>query len=418
MKRSNAAVGRARDFVAQMPESGEFVPTPIGRIIYGKDSTLRLGAEIDSLKKSRVVVICSKSLSRADALVRVKDVLGNRCVGIFTETEAHVPRASAIRAANAIRAARADLTVTLGGSTCIDTARAAGILVANNKETSNDDADRAIFDRYRIRFTYPDKREAEEMAHPPLPFIAIPTTLSGGEFTFGLGMKNDATDEKEIFFDRGLAPRAVILDAGMTQWTPPELWTATGVKAIDHCVESIYSKRHMPLNDALCAHALMILTECLEPSVDDPTLRLQCQIGAWLAMYAVYPSVGPGIGHAIDHQLGARSGVPHGIAAAIMLPHAMAYNRAAGEPRFKLMVDALGLEPAGLSDAPAADCMIAFIKQFIAQLGLPQRLRDAGVAREDLSRIADDTWRDLVISTNPRIVGGAQEILALLEEAW
>src|SRR6185436_7702194 len=91
---------------------------------------------------------------------------------------------------------------------------------------------------------------------PPLPptsaapHIAVPTTLSAGEFTSVAGVTDEATLTKFAIHDARIAPRTVITDPTLTLDTPRWLWAATGVRSLDHAVESMYSVRHHPFSDA------------------------------------------------------------------------------------------------------------------------------------------------------------------------
>ena len=120
--------------------------------------------------------------------------------------------------------------------------------------------------------------------------IAIPTTLSAGEFTAVVGITEEQTRVKRAVSDPRLVPRTVYTDPTVTLETPAWLWAASGVRALDHAVETIYSARHHPLSDAAAARGLSLLVEHLPPSLSTSGAeqlehRLQCQLGAWLSVF-------------------------------------------------------------------------------------------------------------------------------------
>jgi alcohol dehydrogenase class IV len=94
--------------------------------------------------------------------------------------------------------------------------------------------------------------------------FATPTTLSAAEYTYGGGVTDEKTLVKSVVSDPRLQPRTVINDPELTLETPEWLWVATGMRALDHAIETIYAKRHHPLSDALGAKAISLLVEHLK----------------------------------------------------------------------------------------------------------------------------------------------------------
>jgi alcohol dehydrogenase class IV len=64
--------------------------------------------------------------------------------------------------------------------------------------------------------------------------VAIPTTLSGGEFTQICGVTNTdvSPPRKEGFVHALLRPTHVLLDPSLTVHTPEWLFLSTGVRAV------------------------------------------------------------------------------------------------------------------------------------------------------------------------------------------
>ena len=70
--------------------------------------------------------------------------------------------------------------------------------------------------------------------------------------------------------------------------------------------------------------------------------RLQCQMGAWLAVFGI-GNAGLGLSHALGHQIGPRWNVAHGVTSCITLPHAMRYMAMKAPERFGPIAQALGV---------------------------------------------------------------------------
>ena len=68
----------------------------------------------------------------------------------------------------------------------------------------------------------------------------------------------------------------------------------------------------------------------------------------------------------------------------------------------------------GAAGQPASEVL----DRFIAGLGLPRRLREVGVKRDDLQRIATNCMKDDWTFSNPRTINGAQEIVPILEAVY
>jgi maleylacetate reductase len=242
--------------------------------------------------------------------------------------------------------------------------------------------------------------------------IAIPTTLSAGEFSAGAGCTDAARRRKESFSHPQMIPRSVILDPAATLPTPEWLFLSTGIRAVDHAVEDICSVDCQPLSEAAAFHALRLLGKGLPAVQTDPAdlaARLDCQMGAWLSMVGSQSGVSKGASHGIGHVLGGTADVPHGYTSCVMLPHVLRFNHPVNAERQARVSDALGRPQESAADAVAG---------LIAGLGLPTRLRDVGVREDQLDPIAENAMHDRWIHTNPRKIDGPAVIRTLLDAAW
>jgi alcohol dehydrogenase class IV len=70
----------------------------------------------------------------------------------------------------------------------------------------------------------------------------------------------------------------------------------------------------------------------------------------------------------------------------------------------------------GLDRSPEA--LVARVEALTLEVGLPTRLRDVGVTREDLPAVAKHTLGDQSVGTNPRPVESAADLITVLEAAW
>ena len=344
------------------PFVGEFSLSRLERVISGPGTVDALAAELDRRGCGRALVITGRTLSRSALVARVTRGLGGRGVGVFADTAQHVPASTGDALVAMILDTRADCLISVGGGSPIDAAKAAA---------------------HALLGAGPDA----------LPHLAVPTTLSAGEFTAIAGITDDRSRIKRAVSDARLAPRVVITDAEMTAETPDWLWASTGIRALDHAIESIYSVRHHPFSDALASKAIAALVTHVPASVrcDDPERlvhRGHCQVAAWLSVFGM-ANAGFGLSHAFGHQIGPRWNVPHGYTSCVMLPHAMRFMAAVAPERFGPIAEGLTVpfDPA----APQAGALACAdrVAGVIGALGLPGRLRDVGVPADDVAEIVD-----------------------------
>ncbi len=336
-----------------------------------------------------VYVLASGALARTTGTIdRLRQVLGNRIAGVCAKIGAHTPRTDVVEAANAARQAGADLLVTVGGGSVTDAAKMVGLCLGNGVTEPSQ------LDRYRAIIAAGGTTRRPEVDPPSVRSVAIPTTLSAGEFSPGAGCTDAARHVKESYSHPMTMPRTVILDPEVTVHTP-EWFLSTGIRAVDHAVEDICSVNGQPISEGAAYHALRLLGKGLPAVKADPAdleARLDCQIGAWMSMFGSQTGVSKGASHGIGHVLGGTAGVPHGYTSCIMLPHVLRDRPA----------------------EPAAELVGALI----AGLGLRTRLRDVGVEPEQLDLIAENSMHDRWIHTNPRKIDGAAVIRTLLDAAW
>jgi maleylacetate reductase len=376
-------------------------------VVFGMPYVEALAQQVDRLDARAVFVLASGTLARETDLVdRLRLILGNRFAGVCTKIGAHTPRTDVVAAANMAREAGADLIVTLGGGSVTDAAKMVGLCLGNAVATPEQ------LDDYRATVAPDGTARRPQVEAPGVRMIAIPTTLSAGEFSAGAGCTDTARHVKESFSHPLMIPRTVVLDPAASVPTPEWLFLSTGIRALDHAVEDICSVNGQPISEGAAFHALRLLGKGLPAVKADPAdleARLDCQIGAWMSMIGSQTGVSKGASHGIGHVLGGTAGVPHGYTSCVMLPHVLRFNHQVNADKQARVSDALG-HP----DQPAAEAVAGLI----AALGLPTRLRDVGVKEDQLDLIAANSMHDRWIHTNPRQIDGPADIRTLLDAAW
>ncbi|MDO8568295.1 MAG: iron-containing alcohol dehydrogenase [Dehalococcoidales bacterium] len=386
---------------------GEFKTPAIASIIFGSGTLGQVGQKVEDLGAKRALVVTVKSLAKTDLVEQVKKALGSRYAGVFSGVVQHVPRQCVAEGARMAKELGADLLVSLGGSSPSDAAKGINLLLTEGEK----------FEGFFAQSGRPGA-VMPKFDKPKLPQIAIPTTLSAGEFSASAGITDTALRRKIGFTDVKLTAKVIILDPEATIYTGRELWASTGLKVLSDCFEEVCSPRHQPMVDALALHGARMISQYIVPSVSEPldlNARAMMQHAAWLSMYGK-ESTGLGIVASLRHQIGATFNVAHGVASTIVFPHVLSFNRPQIDERLALLAGALGL-PSG-NAVLAADAAIDRVKKLIGQIGLPVRLRDVGVPEDGIMLIAKASILDHQVKTNPRPVRSAEELLGILEAAW
>jgi maleylacetate reductase len=372
-------------------------------IIFGAGSLARLSEAVDGFHWRRLMLCASNSAWRSGHVSSLEAALDNRLVAIYDRVQPHVPDFQVAEAAALAAERQVDAVIGLGGGSPIGLAKAVSQALEEQR-------------------TEQPARAAFPTEQPLVPVVAIPTTYAGSEMTaiYGITHHADGSSRKITVTDPKITPKLVIYDPQLTLGLPPELTASSGINALAHCVEAVYSITRHPLSTAAALdgaqHIVRALPLC-HVAGDDEEARTEMLIGSHLAAVA-QSSVTMGLHHGLCHTLGGTAGVPHGIANAIVLPHAMRFNLDATAPQLAKIAEAIGL-PINDRDAEiTAEAAAQRIDELINQLNLPQHLRDVGVSQPDLPYLAQVALQSRAVQSNPKPIRDAAPIEALLEAMW
>ena len=394
--------------------SGEFNPTVPSRIIFGQGKASSLKDEVQKLGGKRALVLSGRTVAEKTYTVRkVNEALGDLSAGVYSGLTQRAPLAAAVEAANLAVSQGVDTLVGVGGSTISDAARMIAVLMAEGIDT---------VEQLRALGIQHDLMLAPDLDGKPLPLqVSIPTTLSAGEFNMGGGnVLDDQAGHKIRVRHRRLYADLIVLDPDMTIGTPDWLWLSTGIKALDHCIERLYSRGNQPAIDAPVLSAAELIFNYLPKSKEgdgSPDARLQCLIAAWLSMMGA-PNFAMGLSHAMGHIIGVRYSVGHGYTSCVTQPYVMEYNRPASAHKQALLARAAGIDAKGMSDEAAAEAAARAVDDLVLGLGMPHRLRELEIPREDFPAIAEDVLGDGGCRTNPIRITSADQVLEVLAKAY
>jgi maleylacetate reductase len=382
--------------------AGSYQYPTMESVIYGKPAAEALREEAERLDAKRVYLIASRTLnSKTNEIEKIRKCLGERHAETFDGVPQHTTREAVVQIARRAKEAKADLVVAIGGGSVVDAAKI--VLMCMEHEIFEQDG----LDGFE---TTPERRFGL-FRTPKVRMIAIPSTLSGGEYNSGALVTDTRRKLKQIFNHPMMMPRSIILDPVMTKYTPEKLWLGSGTRAMDHGIEAICSSRPNVLVDAVCQQGLRYLHDGLRRTRSNPNdeaARLSCQLGSWLSAFGLQARVPMGASHAIGHVLGGTCDVPHYFCTAVMMPSVLRYNRPATEAAQKAVAAALG--------APGRDASEAFA-EFIAELGLPRTLAEVGVAEDRFELIGKNAMLSIFTRSNPQPIREPGDIVKILKFA-
>jgi len=360
------------------------------KVVFGIGALKRLPAQVERLKMKKALlvtdggVVKSGLAEKAIALLRAEGIP----FAVFDSVHPDPTEQDAFEGVAAYRQSGCDGLIAIGGGSPLDTAKLIDLLVTHEPPLSRYD-DATGGDRF-IRDDLP-------------PLIAIPTTAGTGSEVSRSGVATlSDTGRKTVIFSPYLLPKSAICDPELTVGLPALLTAATGMDAFTHCLEAYLANAFHPLADALAIDGIGRVAQSLEKAVRDGTnlaARSQMMVAAMEGAMAFQK--GLGACHALAHALTPISRLHHGLANAIVLPAVLEFNRGACVARLAQVAITMGDNSLAREEVLASNA-IERIRKMESRVGIPTRLRDAGVREVDLPLIASKAFQDASHLTNPR----------------
>jgi alcohol dehydrogenase class IV len=200
-------------------------------------------------------------------------------------------------------------------------------------------------------------------------------------------------------------PRIAVLDPELTVGLPPHLTAATGFDAFTHGLEAYLAKGFHPMADSVAMGCMELVVEALPRAVshgDDLEARGRMLLAA--SMGATAFQKGLGVIHSLAHPLSTRYGIHHGLANALLMPTALAWQL---EEKSDEFTDDLrdryqrvarlfrGRATARPGDLPEV------VTAFRTRVGIEDTLAERGLRREDIPALAREAFADPCHSLNP-----------------
>ena len=372
------------------------------RIVFGVGTAQQVGAEAIRLGVSHALVVTDSGLAQTDIpgiVTKSLDAAGVRWT-LFGDVEPNPSVATVQKGLALYRAQDCDGLVAVGGGSPIDAAKAIGLLAENGGD---------------IR----DYFGADRIKKPLPPLIAIPTTCGTGSEVTQFTVITDT----EKHFKMGIGspfnlPKVAVVDPSLLAKLPSRMVASTGMDALCHAIESYTSQAAQPVSDALNIHAIQMIGQHLRPAVANGNLAdLSGMAMASMLAGLGFNNTRTTLLHAMSHAVTGHSGVPHGIANAILLPYVMEFNLIGNPEKHADIAAALGESTDDLSAMEAARLAVDAVRELADDVGIPHSLREVGVTEAMIEPLADDAMKSaLGVALNPRRPS-REQIVALYKEA-
>jgi alcohol dehydrogenase class IV len=306
---------------------------------------------------------------------------------VFSEVAADPPQEMVTKAAEFARRERVDGVISVGGGSCLDTAKLVAVLA--NTEQRLDDI-------YGIG----------KVSGQRLPLILAPTTAGTGSEVTPIAIVTTGESEKKGVVAPQLLPDWAVLDANLTTGLPASVTAATGIDAMVHAIEA-YTSVHKknPVSDCLAREALRLLganirTVCREPG--NLEARSAMLLGSMLAGMA-FANAPVAAVHALAYPLGGHFHVPHGLSNALVLPHVLEFNLVAAAPLYAQIAPIIFDDMPDCGEMEAAREMARRFAGLGAELGMESKLSQVGVSHNHLPMLAQDAMKQTrLLVNNPR----------------
>ena len=361
-----------------------------GQIVFGNGAIQRLPALIHRLGAKRVAVITDPGIEKAGLLRRIEEVLhaGNFNPQVYAQAMPEPDMASVMKCRDELGATRPDLLIAVGGGSSIDLAKIIAVLLTHGGHPSD----------------YYGENKVPGMV---IPIIAIPTTAgTGSEVSPVAIVTDDKLNMKVGISDNHLRPAVALLDAEMTLPLPPYITACTGMDALTQAIEAYYGKDYRyvkscgdpiyqgsnPMADLLAERAISLIAENLPVAVHQGS-NLEARSNMLLGnIYSALAFSNSGVSwiHAVAYPVAERAPRPHGEVVGLLLPYGMQYNAAVAPEKFARIAELLG-EPAEGTREARAQRGIERIFRLLEVLGMPSRLSQIGITRDQVDEIVDNS---------------------------
>lgn len=391
------------------------------RLYSGKNALDNLSTEVDRQKAKRAFVICGRTVAhKTDLLGRISDNLGERYAGFFDGMDKDSSWPAVQKAVEAAKAADADLLIALGGGSVIVGTRVVAILLAEKG------------DPFDLMTQYPEGKPAysPRLNAPKPPIVNVATTPNTAMNRAGSGLKNENLDHRMEYFDPKTRPAALFWDADALLTAPPELIRSTACTNFSSTLRQLGATDINPLVEGDFRQAFRLLRDALPrvmAETDNATLRIDLCAASFLQNRAADDDQGRrrardetgSSAYALATALHIRyDKVWQGESTTSVIPTVTRLTPPDDIVKAARIAGELGVWREGMSAAEGAQATADALDEFFSGIGMPVRLRELDIPKEELPLLAMDTLKNFNANPGDRPDDYTDRMQALLEASW
>jgi len=391
-----------------------------GRLVFGSGAVKQLASFLAPWSPRKVFVIGDRTLEQAGVVAQVTHPLTDAGIDlrVCLDGEPEPTFAVADKVLAAAREFGPDAIVAVGGGSNMDLGKITAAVLTHGG-------------------SYRDYVNYGKVPGPVLPLVCLPTTSgTGSEVSHAAVLTDQANHIKVSILSQYLRPAVAVVDPTLTLSCPAKPTADSGIDALTHAIEAFtatayneldvpatepfpYDGKH-PLGDVCAEKAIALIGQHLATAVQEPqnlAAREGMSLAATLAGLA-FSNCAVAVVHALEYPLGGAVHVSHGAGNGLLLPYVMRFNLPARTKELARIAALLGEDTAGVTDAVAAERAIAAVERLRAAIGIPNRLQELGVTRDQLPTFATKAFgiKRLMLLNGRRPT--ETDLLGILEAAW
>jgi alcohol dehydrogenase class IV len=360
----------------------------VPEIVFGLDSRYLASQYARNLGAKKVLLVTDERIQGAGWTEDVEETLKDARIQytIYSNVTPNPRTEEVMEGVELFSKEKCDTLLAIGGGSVIDCAKGIGIVSSNGGEIT-------------------DYEGTDQIARPIPPIICIPTTAGTAADISQFAVFMDV--ERKLKFcviSKSLVPDVSLVDPVTTTTMSPRLTAETGLDALSHAIEAFVSTGNSPLTDLHAREAIKVIAKYLPLAVekgDDLEIRSKMMLGSLHAGIA-FSNASLGAIHAISHCLGGLLDLPHGECNAILLEHVVAYNFEATPDRYEDITRAMGINVDGLYYPEKKNALVNALAELRHRVNIRQKLRNLGVRKTDIPKLAEMAMKDPCMMTNPR----------------
>jgi alcohol dehydrogenase class IV len=383
-----------------MPDILFHMPT---RVIFGVDTVNRL-AQVAAELGQRAFLVTEAILYEGKVIGRVQELLDKKGLShiVFDEVVPNATSRTVDEGVSLARGSHADLVIGLGGVRTLSIAKCVA-MTAGGPEAEMDDFLSGV-----------------QPQHPPLPYIAVPTTCRDPLLLVDEYLATDARDRTARIgrTQKGIT-KAVVVDPKLSLTLPAKYTATTILDTLLACVEGYLSSRANFLSDTCLMRAIEMLAPLARggsQDVDDLRMRSTASAAGLLAALGLV-TTRLGIGSALAYAVNARFLAPKSWVATILLPHVLEFSLNVRGDRVGTIARLLGEDVSEATPVEAPQRAIEAVRRFVAALELPSRLREFDIPLDEMIEVASTARAFDMMNYLPR-VASTEDIYEMIKAAY